>query len=169
MVVTVKRGLSIGSAMFALASAGCGDDSGQSGGGGGGNDKIDACAIVTQSDATALFGQPAEKDTGAPSVDPALRGECQWSWQDAQANSHTLQFRVWKGESYYSPGSKAEPFAIGDKGVVEADPVWGVDVQWVQGDSVGDLSYSTVGSVPDATTKVDAVKTLALSAASKLK
>ncbi|MBK8995540.1 MAG: hypothetical protein IPM35_07315 [Myxococcales bacterium] len=153
---------------LALSATGCGGDEGGNGGGGGSN-KIDACAVVTADDASSLFGQTAEKESGAPSVDPALLGECQWGWADANANSHTLQFRVWEGEQYYVPGSKAEPFAIGDKGVVESDPTWGVDVSWVQGNKVADLSYSTVGISPDATTKLDAVKALALSASAKLK
>lgn len=153
---------------LALLATGCGGDEGGNGGGGGSN-KIDACAVVTADDASSLFGQPAEKDSGAPSVDPALMGECLWSWADADANSHLLQFRVWKGEEYYTPSNNAEPFAIGDKGVVKSDPVWGVDVQWLQGDKAADLSYSTVGSVPKAETKIDAVKALALATAAKLK
>jgi len=159
-------------ASTALFAVGCGGDGGGGGGGGGvgggGSNKVDACTIVTAADATALFGQTAVKESGAPSTDPALLGECQWGWSDPSANSHTLQFRVWEGASYYVPGSKAEPFAIGDKGAVESDPTWGVDVQWMKGDKVADLNYSTVGITPDASAKVDAVKALALSAAGKI-
>jgi hypothetical protein len=150
-------------------SVACGGDEGGSGGGGG-SKKLDACAIVTQSDATALFGQPAEKGaSGSPAIDPAMLGECLWEWQNAVADSHLLQFRVWEGAGYYNPDTKAVPFAIGDEGAVHSDPSWGVDVQWKQGDRIGDLSYFTVGAVPKAMTKVEDVKALALSAAAKLK
>lgn len=165
------RGRSFGFLLtLAALATGCGGDDGGGGGGGGtgGGGSIDACSIVTQADASALFGQPAEKDaSGSPNV-PGMAGECLWSWSDASANSHLLQFRVWNGEAYYSPGANAEPFAIGDKGAVSTDPTWGVDVTWLKGDTVGTLAYSTVGNVPDATTKVEAVKTLALSAAAKM-
>ncbi|MBI3206481.1 MAG: hypothetical protein HYZ29_33400 [Myxococcales bacterium] len=161
--------------LFVLATACGGGDSGGGGGGntggtGGGGQVLDACAIVTQSDADQLFGKPAEKGKPSASPDPALLGECVWQWEDAEANSHLLQFSAWEGESYYQPSAKATPFAIGDKGVIEVGGgLVGVDIQWLQASRVYDLSYFTVGKVPDATTRVDAVKALALQTATKLK
>ena len=59
---------------------------------------------------------------------------------------------------------------IGDKGVIEVGGgLVGVDIQWLQAGRVYDLSYFTVGNVPDATTRVDDVKALALAASAKLK
>ncbi|MBK7579096.1 MAG: hypothetical protein IPI67_02725 [Myxococcales bacterium] len=165
----MKRRFSLGLPLaVALLAMGCGGDEGGKGGGGGSN-KIDACAIVTESDATALFGQTASKDTGAQIVDPALRGECLWSYQNANNDSHLLQFRVWQGQKYYVPGTNAEPFDIGDEGAVDMGALIGVDVQWLQGESAASLSYSTVGNVPGATTKLAEVKALALATAAKLK
>lgn len=164
---TILRRAFVGG-LFALATACGGGDDG--GGGGGNGPKLDACAIVSQSDAEKLFGKPAEQGKASGSVDPALLGECVWEWEDAQANSHLLQFSAWQGESYYQPSAKATPFVIGDKGVIEVGGgLVGVDIQWLQADRVYDLSYFTVGNVPDATTRVDDVKALALAASAKLK
>ncbi len=152
---------------LALSATACGGDKSGNGGGGGSN-KIDACAVVTVDDASTLFGQPATKDTGAQVTDPALLGECLWTYETPAADSHLLQFRVWDGKSYYNPGSKSEPFVVGDQGAIQVDSYLGVDIAWLSGERAVELSYSTVGNVPDATTKVAEMKALALATDSKL-
>lgn len=169
MLDTRLRWRFLGASLLSLATACGGDESG--GGGGGGNPKkIDACAIVTQADASQLFGVPATPGKPSGAVDPALIGECIWEWQDSQANSHLLQFYVWEGEDYYEPSAASTPFAIGEKGVIDVSGgLIGVDIHWLQTGKVADLSYFTVGNVPDELTKVDEVKALALAASAKLK
>jgi hypothetical protein len=158
-----------GAILLSLATA-CGGDESSGGGGGGNPKKIDACAIVTQTDAEQLFEVSATLGKPSGAVDPALIGECVWEWEDSQANSQLLQFYVWEGASYYNPSKNSTPFAIGEKGSIDVSGgLIGVDVHWLQAGKTVDLSYFTVGSVPDANTKVDEVKALALAAATKLK
>ncbi len=146
----------------------CGGDSGggdKSGTGGSGS-KIDACAIVTQDDAAAIFGNPASPDTGTPVLDANLIGECLWTWDDPLDNQ-LIQFRVWNGTQYYSAPADSTPYAIGDGGYVRL--VAGVDVDWIQSSLTVNLSYSTVGSgIPEATTKEADVKALAQKASTAL-
>lgn len=150
-------------------STGCGGDDG-GGGGGGGAASIDACAIVTQADATALFGAEAGTFTssGPATPIPGMRGECLWDYDYPDYSSQLLQFRVWDKE-YYSEPTGAEAFSIGEQGYVAKGPFESVDVGWVQGEIAGDLSYSTTGpSAPDASLKKEQVKALATAAAGKL-
>lgn len=155
-------------AALGVAMTGCGGDSGGSGGGAGGSggsggSTIDACAIVTESDATQLFGFPAVKDTTSPVSDPALEGSCVWSYDDVSGGeSHLLQFYVWNGESYYIEPSGAQPVAVGDKGYSTVTPLKDLEIGWLHGQLALNLSYGTIGpSAPDPTTKSDALKSLA--------
>jgi hypothetical protein len=155
------------------ALVGCGSDSGGSDGtgsggsaGAGGGSQVDACTIVTQNDATTLFGQDATKDDPAPTGDPNLISQCQWSW-DATTDNQLLQLLIWDGEASYSAPSDSEPYDIGDKGYVRL--VGGVEVGWYQAPHTAVITYSTVGSgVPEAETKAEEVKTLAQAASAKL-
>ncbi len=131
---------------------------------------IDGCAVVTQDDATALFGKPAVRQEGQGFRPPMMLAECMWTWDTETANQ-LLQFRVWDTEQGYSrpEDEYTQTFAIGDRGHVRVHPLAGVDVEWTQGNRTIGLSYSKVGAeVPEAATKTDAVKALALSAAAKL-
>jgi len=120
-----------------------------------------ACDIVTQQDATALFGQTASPQEGQLVVDPNLIGECLWTWDTATSNQ-LLQFRIWNGPQYYGAPSDSQPLDIGEKGYIRVHPLAGVDIEWVQNGKTISLSYSTIGSdIPNATTKVEELKTLA--------
>jgi len=153
---------------LSLLLAACGGAQNE-GAGGGGTPKIDACTIVTQDDASSLFGVPATQDTGVPVPDANMISECLWGWQNADNDSRLLQFRVWDGLQYYSVPTDSQPLAIGDQGFVRTHPVAGVDVGWTQKSLSVQLAYSTVGaSVPEATTQVEAVKALAQKAAAAL-
>ena len=127
---------------------------------------FDACNVVTAVDATALFGVEASQDSGMPTPDPNLIGECLWS-HDTETSSHLLQFRVWNGENYYGspPDGTApegsQPTDLGDGGHVWARAGTLVDVEWIQGGKTVSLSYSTVGTDVGGAEKVEEVKTLA--------
>ncbi len=131
--------------------------------------KVDACRIVTQEDATALFGNPASPDTGTPVLDPNMLGECLWTW-DSESSNQLLQFRVWNGTMYYGEApDDAQPMDLGEQAYVRTHPIAGVDVAWVQGGKTVTLSYSKVGpDVPDPRTKSEAVQQLARKAAAQL-
>lgn len=153
----------------ALALVGCGSDDSSGGGTGGGGGStpqtIDACTIVTQGEATTLFGEDATKEPPEPVTDANLLGQCTWTW-DTQTDNQLLQLFVWTDTAYSKP-SDAETYDIGDEGYVRL--VGGVEVGWIQSDKSVTLSYSTVGSaVPDPETKAEAVKTLAQTASGKL-
>ncbi len=133
-----------------------------------GSKQVDACSIVTQQDATALFGQPASPQQGAATLDPNMIGECLWTW-DTEGANQLLQFRIWNGARYYGASPGTEPFEIGEKGYIRAHPMAGVDIEWVQKDKTISLSYSTIGKgVPKATSKIEELKTLARRISSQL-
>lgn len=124
---------------------------------------VDACALVTQADATALFGQPAARQASATGAVPMMIGECLWTW-DAETANQLLQFRVWSSTQGYSrPADEfTTDLTLGERAHVRAHPQGGVDVEWVQGGRMFTLSYSKVGSaVASPTTKTEAVVALA--------
>jgi hypothetical protein len=159
----------LGAAFASAVLIGCGSDSGSSSsgtGGGGGStpQQIDACTIVTQGEATTLFGQDATKEAPTPVNDDNLLGQCSWTW-DTATDNQLLQLFIWTDTAYEKP-SDAQDYDIGDEGYVRL--VGSVDVGWIQLDKSVTLSYSTVGTaVPDAETKAEAVKTLAQTASGK--
>lgn len=133
-----------------------------------GGGKVDACALITQDDASTLFGKPASKDKGTPVIDPDMLGECLWSWETEAANQ-LLQFRIWKGVQYYAPTPDSQSVDLGEQGYIRAHRVSGVDIEWVQGGRTVSISYSTVGpGAPDPTSKIEEVKQLARKAAAGL-
>jgi hypothetical protein len=160
----------MGSALASLFLAGCGGDDSK-GSSGAVSQNVDACTIVTQQDATTLFGQMASSEP--PDVTGGrILGQCHWTWDTASENQ-LLQFYVWDGPEAYSTPSDSEPFAIGEKGNVRVVPGGGqglIDVTWVQTARTVVLSYSAIGSsyVPIPQAKVDAVKALAQAASGKL-
>ncbi len=131
---------------------------------------LDACALVTQADASVLFGQPATRQEGSEIAVPIMLGECLWTW-DAPTANQLLQFRVWSTEQAYSRPSDefVQDFRLGDRGHVHAHPQGGVSIEWIQGGKMIGLSYSKVGSaVPSPLTKTEAMKELARKVAGKL-
>jgi hypothetical protein len=133
--------------------------------------KVEACKVVTQADATALFGVPAVRQEGVTVTDPSMLGECIWH-HATEAGSHQLQFRVWASPQYYAPPQDefTKPLNVGEKGYVRVHSASGVDIAWVQGGQVYELSYFTVGdaSIPKATDRVDAVTQLARTTSTRL-
>lgn len=147
---------------------GCGEEESDAPEGSAGGDsgaaaaKVDACGIVTQDDATQLFGQTASPYTGTPALDANMLGQCLWSW-DSDTSSHLLQFHVWNGEQYYSTMPDSEPLDFVETGYIRIREVAGVDIAWLRNGKMVSLSYSTIGrDVPKAATKVGQVKQLAL-------
>ena len=131
---------------------------------------IDACQLVSQADAAALFGQPATRTTGAEVVDPALLGECLWEYVAADYSNQFLAIYVWDNDSdhYYDPLEGSEPYAIGDEGYIAIEEA-GVDIGWSQQSLAVYLNYFTVGpSVPAGSSKVEEVKALAAEVESRL-
>ncbi|MBE0429788.1 MAG: hypothetical protein IBX61_07945 [Thermoleophilia bacterium] len=157
-----------------VLAAGCGDEDGDGAGEEtpgpvAGADSVDACSIVTQQDASDLFGDTASSEASASLIaDPNMIGECLWS-ADTETSSQLLQFRVWDGEMYYAPTEDSQPFELGEKGAIRVHSIAGVDIEWVQDGKTVNLSYFTTGEdVPDAVSKEEEVKDLARKAAEKL-
>lgn len=119
---------------------------------------VDPCELLTQDDATELFGVEAVKQRN---TEPARVGvACIWEGgggdgEDGEAGggesqvSHLLLFRVYAGEAYYgdvyyeAKDREAVP-GLGDRAFVARDPVTGgVDLQWVQNGLTLTLNYST--------------------------
>ncbi len=123
---------------------------------------IAACNIVTEADATALFGKQAVKDEGVPVTDPNMIGECLWTW-DTETSNQLLQFRIWDGEQYFGQEpSGSQSLDLGDKAYVNVGSISGVDITWVQDGKTIRLSYSSIGdNVPDPATRVEEMKQLA--------
>lgn len=131
----------------------------------GGGEEINACAIVTQQDASDLFGGEAEQDE---STAPLVAGECIWS-QDTDMASQLLQFRVWDGEQFYFDDPEAEQLDLGDKGWMSVDDFAGIDIMWIQDGKTIDLSYFNVGEgMPTIDSKVEEMKALAQQVSDKL-
>lgn len=159
----IRLGAAIVFLALAVLTSGCGGEGGATTEGEPGAPKelaIDACDIVTQDDATSLFGSPANKDEGATDVDPDLLGQCDWSY-DTDTASQLIQFRIRGDEAYFVPGSDTQPLDIGEKASIRVDSVAGIDIDWVQNGKVYNLSYSSIGpDSPTSESKVDEVKAL---------
>ncbi len=118
----------------------------------------DACSLVSEQDASALFGQSAQADSGPTGA--AMVSQCLWSW-DSDTSGQLLQFQVWDPMAYSEPEDSA-PIDLGEGGYIRKHPMAGVDVVWRQRGFMISLSFSTVGpDAPDATDRADAVLELA--------
>lgn len=152
-----------------LAACGGGDDG--DGGGDGDVAEIDACQLVTQADAAALFGQPPTQEEGAYTPDPAFLGECLWTWEAPDYSNELLAIYVWDNSSgtYFAVEEGSEPFAIGEEGYIRVDETAGIDIGWRQGDLSIDMTFFTIGPmVPEAASKLDEVRAIALEASARL-
>ncbi len=169
--MTNKSVLSVAVIAMLAGTAGCGSDSssGGSGGSGGGSSSFDACSIVTEADATAMFGHPASKESGIPVTDQHMLGECLWGYDDGDV-SHLMEFRAFDSDAYYDVPTDSQPFTIGDGGYTRTNPIAGVDIEWLQGGWTVSLSYGTAGATaPDVTAKLDDMKALAQKASGLIK
>ena len=132
--------------------------------------KSDPCALLTQTDATALFGKPAATYKGGAKTPDSKLNACGWDYVYPDNSSHLLQLVVYDSDIAYSQDPASTPFAIGEKGNVMVSDLSGVDVMWVQKGKTYSLSYFTVGpsAVPDDTTNAEQVKALAKTIAARL-
>lgn len=139
-------------------------------------ENVVACDLVTQEDATKLFGQPASNDEEELVADPALGSQCDWAWASPDNDSQLIQILVWNGQPdlYYSeidevPGAQA--LDIGDRGhiTVTGGSLGGVEIEWLQDGKTVDITYSTYGNgVPDPADKVEELKALAQQASDRM-
>ena len=159
-----------------FAGCGSGDDGGSSAvqtsaaiDAGEGGTLIAGCKVVTEADATSLFGKQAVEDEGAPITDPNMMGDCFWTW-DTDTSNQLLQFLVWNGEQYYGQEpAGSQSLDLGDKAYMNAGSIVGVDIIWVQDGKTIQLSYSNIGDdMPDPVTKVEEMKQLAKKVSGKL-
>ncbi len=138
--------------------------------------ELDPCALVTQSDATALFGKPAVKK-------PSAGNECLWVHDSADRSTWSLRlelkdvatFRgpdivVTKSDITYNGQPDPDPPIIErvaslgrNGGFVEASNSEGVGVHWQHGDTyIVHMKLMSAGpSAPKPTTRIDSMKQLA--------
>lgn len=131
---------------------------------------FDACALLTQADATELFGVPAKKYTSGAQTPDAQLQACGWDHDFPDNSSHLLQLVTYDTDIAYSADPDSKPFEIGDKGNVKVHKMSGVDVTWVQKGKTLSVAYSTTGpsAVPEDITKAEQVKALAKKIESRL-
>jgi hypothetical protein len=129
-----------------------------------------ACSLLTKADATGLFGEPAvSKPAEEPVAGQASR--CIWHWDNPDpkvAENKSVQLTVWKGPQHYDAPSGSQPFAIGDRGYVQAHGQFkSVNIGWVQNGRTHSLVYDhnyieiASGAVNAAPDSVDRVEQLA--------
>lgn len=127
---------------------------------------VDACKLVTQADATALFGVPAEPYEANVGPTPTSTSKCDWQHDFPDNSSWLLQFSIYDSTSVfgaYSPEPFQEAFAIGEKGVAGAQRDHRVAVMWVQKGKTVTIDLSSTGpkGEPKAAPKLEQVKQLA--------
>jgi len=126
---------------------------------------IDACAIVTEADASEVFDQPATPDVGHGGV--TMIAQCLWTW-DTDTSNQLLQFHLWNPKGYDMP-QDAEPLDVGENGFIRRHPVAGVDIGWLQDGAFVTLAYSTIGpDAPKATDRAERLIALARRVESRL-
>lgn len=118
----------------------------------------EACGLVTQADASDLFGHSAVADDG-PSA-PTMIDQCLWTW-DTETSNQLLQFHIWKDFPLDQPAD-AQTLGLGDGGYIRVHPMAGVDITWRQGGRVFSIAYSTIGpDAPKAPEREEQVRSLA--------
>ncbi len=169
--LSLLASLWLGSGALGCGGGGAGADGGS--GGGSQGKSFDACAIVTQADATALFGQTAKRDSDQLIVDPALLGQCSWTYEEQDSigstYSQNLHFRLWDGTGYNSAPSGADPLAVGQDGYVKVSEMSGIDIGWLQGGRSVVLTYFSIGAtMPTNASMVEPMKMFAMEVSSRL-
>jgi hypothetical protein len=131
---------------------------------------VDACALLTQADASGLFGEPA---TSKPTSDlvPNQLGKCSWQWKNPDAKVSEIkgvQLIVWNGPQYYSPPDGADSLQIGDHGYILAHGQFkSMNIGWVQNGKTYSLVYEhdyieiSTGATNHAPDSVDKLESLA--------
>ena len=123
---------------------------------------IDACQLLTEADATALFGQPASSQEPEMAPLPDQIGVCQWGWVGAeQTQQASLKIMTSPGDHYYAIDS-AQPLQLGDKSQLVIDETTlSMDIDWVQGDEFFDLHYTASPYQAFETSKAAPLESLA--------
>jgi hypothetical protein len=161
-----NQGRGVAALLLSSALVGCGGDAGTDGGGSHSSD-FDACAIVTEADATALFGQPAKPDEGNLVVDPAFLGQCNWTYEETDQStgavySQSLFFHAWDSPDYNAPLPDADPLDVGSDGWAKVSEAAGVSIGWVQDDRSFSLGYFSIGpTMPTNASQLEPMKALA--------
>ena len=184
-----RMAVALAGGLLAVVATGCGGSdstsSGSSGGGSGATSTsskpgstgsgsgttIDVCAVVTDADAAALFGAPAQK-TDPEGTQGGAIGVCIYEGVNEPFTiRNLLQARVYPGDVYYGEKvfPKSQPLAgIGDKAFINVnDTAHVVDIQFVTDGKTGAVNYSG-GSSVDVTTKIEPLKAVAAKLAKSL-
>jgi len=176
--------VAVGLTVLALVLAACGSSSSSKSSAGGGSSSTTAkavassttttgastntpkslCAVVTPTDAAAVFGETAE--TKAPDVPtPFVTGICFYHHPgDDLQTRNLLQIRVYPGEKFFSaklfPNSQTVS-GLGDKAFVHVNTVANtVQVDFVKNGKTGSIFYSA-GRAVDVPAKAAAVEAVA--------
>ncbi|MGQ0825041.1 MAG: hypothetical protein ACT4OX_08460 [Actinomycetota bacterium] len=139
-----------------IAEEGGDDDSGDNSGEG-----SDACAVLTQDDAEALFGVAAQLDDD--SVPVGLGSSCVWENADADelgSVGHLVQLQLYEGDQFYSESvyPDAEPLdGLGDRAFIVGGPssLAGPTIGFQKGNTVGLFSYTVINIGVDEADQVD--------------
>ena len=137
---------------------------------------LDPCGLVTQSDASAIFGRPAVRMQSG-------EGECAWGYDDPDHSTWSLHLKVsdiaslhgpviivtkseitYKGQPIDTGPTISQDIALGrNVGVVDANDFDGIDVHWKHGNKYTvQLKMTSIGpSAPRPTTKIEPMKQLA--------
>jgi hypothetical protein len=103
-----------------------------------------ACKLVTQADATALFGHPATQKTDNVPTQLA-KSVCIWSARPTNLLSYLLQVRVWDGPQFFTgnlPGYVSLP-GVADKAAIYVLPGGSsILTAYQKGNQVVTISYS---------------------------
>ena len=134
--------------------------------------EVDACRIVTQEDASSLFGRRAFP-IGGGSRESGLAGYCQWGWESGRAVG-ALEIRVWNAVRFRTEPQGWAKFDIGERGYIRVESNTGeragpdVEIVWVQERRTYAVSYTVVGrgdtGEPDPQKRADELKVLLLKA-----
>lgn len=126
---------------------------------------VGACELVSQQDASALFGQPAAPQSGPSAM--YMIDQCMWAW-DTDTAGQLLQFQIWDPIAYSAPGG-SEPLDLGEGGYIDRNAYMGVDLAWIQDGRMITFAYSSVGPVtPPAKDRAEQLLALARQVADRL-
>lgn len=121
--------------------------------------EIDGCELLTQEDATGLFGEEATRGD-ADSL--GVYGECDWIWESGE-DLQKVQMTIFEGEEYYNKTPGYEDLDIGDEGYMNvSEGAQVIDIGWRQDGKTVVLNYINVGDgMPEVTALADDMEVLA--------
>lgn len=143
-VLVVVAALALGACSSGSSDDASGSTPSSAGTQGNGTDGSDvACKLVTQADATKLFGVEAiTAENASPGNEISV---CMWQASDAENHGFLLQVRVYGDEFHYGGDTNLFPNAesisgLGDKAFVNNGPA-GADVQFVKDGKTYSVNY----------------------------